>query len=67
MDFIRISTNDLSINYRHFLDKGDALKNRKGLTGTFESDIASQSRNNSMMAEAVNGNVELMETMALIN
>ena len=67
VDFIRISTNDLSINYRHFLDKGNALKNRKGLTGTFESDIASQSRNNSMMAEAVNGNVELMETMALIN
>lgn len=67
VDFIRISTNDLSINYRHFLDKGDALKNRKGLTGTFESDIASQSKNNSMMAEAVNGNVELMETLALIN
>lgn len=67
VDFVRVSTNDLLINYRHFLDKGDTLKNRKGLTGTFETDIQSQSKNNSLMAEAVNGNVELMETMALIN
>lgn len=67
IDFVRVSTNDLSANYRRHLDKGDALKNRKGLTGTFESDVSSQSKNNSLMAEAVNGNVELMETMALIN
>lgn len=67
VDFVRVSTNDLSVNYRKHLDKGDAIKNRKGLTGTFESDVSSQSRNNSLMAEAVNGNVELMETMALIN
>ena len=67
IDFIRVSTSDLSANYRRHLDKGDALKNRKGLTGTFESDVSSQSKNNSLMAEAVNGNVELMETMALIN
>lgn len=39
VDFVRVSTNDLLINYRHFLDKGDTLKNRKGLTGTFETDI----------------------------
>lgn len=67
IDFVRISTNDLSTNYRQYLDKGDVLKNRRGLTGTFESDVTSQSKNNSLMAEAVNGNVELMETMALIN
>lgn len=67
VDFVRVSTNDLSANYRKHLDKGDAIKNRKGLTGTFESDVSSQSKNNSLMAEAVNGNVELMETMALIN
>lgn len=67
VDFIRVSTNNLTTNYRQYLDKGNALKNRKGLTGTYETDVMSQSRANSLMAEAVNGNVELMETLLIIN
>lgn len=67
VDFIRVSTNNLTNNYRSFLDKGNTLKNRKGLTGTYEPDVIAQSKANSLMAEAVNGNVELMETMLIIN
>lgn len=67
IDFIRVSTNNLTTNYRSYLDKKDVTKNRKGLTGTYEPDVVSQSRANSLMAEAVNGNVELMETMLIIN
>lgn len=67
VDFIRVSTNDLYQNYRKYLDKGDPIKNRKGLTGTFEADIVQKSKSNSLMAEAINGNIELMETMLIIN
>ena len=69
IDFIRVSTNDLYRHYRSTYDKSDdsQLKNRKGLTGKFESDVQSQSKSKSLMAEAVWGNVELMETVALIN
>ncbi len=67
IDFIRISTNDLHQHYRKYIDKNNNLTNRKGLTGTFESDVQSQSKNNSLIANAVQGNVELMETTAIIS
>jgi len=71
IDFVRVSTQDLT--YNHKFDS----KNRRGLTGAFESDIQAQSKtissvnskiiNGPLMAEAVNGNIELMESMLLIN
>lgn len=67
INFVRVSTNDLTTNYRQYLDKDDPLRNRKGLTGTYEADVVQKSKSNSLMVEAVNGNIELMETMLLIN
>lgn len=67
IDFIRVSTNDLGANYRTYLNKDNAIRNRKGLTGTYESDVVQKSKSNSLMVEATNGNVELMETMLIIN
>lgn len=81
IDFIRISHKTLDRNYRKGLKSDDEFKNRNGLTGTYESDIVQQSKSvsltkiggvtqsvqGSLMAEAVNGNVEIMETMLIIN
>ena len=70
VDFVRVSTNDLTYNYRankDLFDKSDPIRSRIGLTGTFEPDIDAYSKNNSLMAQAINGNIELMETLAYIN
>lgn len=67
VNILRISTNDLTQNFRDNLDKKDPLKSRKGLTGTWESDVQALSKNNNLMVEATNGNVELMETLAIID
>lgn len=67
IDFVRVSTNELTSNYRTYLNKNNILKNRKGLTGTYEADVVQKSKQNSLMVEAVNGNIELIETMLIIN
>ena len=81
IDFIRVSHKTLDRNYRKHLKSDNAFKNRNGLTGTYEADIVQQSKSisltkvggktqsvqGSLMAEAVNGNVEIMETMLIIN
>lgn len=68
IDFIRVSTNNLTVDYRKNADKKAKLfEERRGLTGTYESDIVQKSKSNTLIAEAVQGNVELMETMLLIN
>ena len=67
IDFIRVSTNDLRANYRTYLNKDNPIKTRKGLTGTYEADVVQNSKSNSLMVEATNGNIELMETMLIIN
>ena len=67
IDFVRVSTNDLGANYRTYLSKDNPIKNRKGLTGTYEPDVAQKSKSNSLMVEATNGNIELIETLLLIN
>lgn len=81
VDFVRISHKTLDRNYRKGLKSDDVFKNRNGLTGTYEPDIVQQSKSisltkvggvtqsvqGSLMAEAVNGNVEIMETMLIIN
>ena len=70
IDFVRVSTSNLTEDYRTYFTK-EQKKNefleRKGLTGRYESDVAQKSKSNSLMLEAVNGNVELMETLLLIN
>lgn len=66
-DFIRISTNDLTENYRQYLKKDDPIKSRLGLTGQFEADVVEKSKSGSLMIEAINGNIEAMETMHIIN
>ena len=59
IDFIRISPNNLVIQ-KHF-------NKRNILSGTFESDLAQQSKANSLMLESRVGNIELMEEMLIIN
>lgn len=67
IDFVRVSTNNLTSNYRQYLSKDNPIRDRKGLTGTYEADVVQKSKSNSLMVEAVNGNVELIETMLLVN
>ena len=67
IDLIRVSTNDLTYNYRDRLDKSNPLRERKGLTGTYEPDVIQKSKSNSLMVESVNGNIELMETLLVLN
>ena len=67
VDFIRVSLNNLESYYRNKLDKNNPIKNRKGLTGTYEPDVLQKSKSNSLMVDAINGNIELMETMLVIN
>lgn len=82
VDFIRISPESLYDYYREeALEKQNPIRRRKGLTGTYEEDIVQQSKsqslvkiqgkdtvvNTSLMADAVNGNIELMEMMLILN
>jgi hypothetical protein len=67
VDIVQISTNSLRTNYRKYLDKNDPTRNRKGLTGNHEVDLKEQSKSDSLMLACVNGNIELMQTMAMLN
>lgn len=67
IDFIRVSTRDLSRNYRPLTNENNPFKNRKSLVGALEPDIQALSKQNNLMMEAAIGNVELMETMLVIN
>lgn len=67
IDLVRISTSNLDYNYFQSLDKKDPKRNRLSLIGAFEPDVVEQSNSNSLMTEAVYGNIELMETMAVLN
>lgn len=69
IDFIRVSTSNLTSDYRRNFGKKNTkiFQERRGITGTYESDVVQKSKSNTLIAEAVQGNVELMETMLLIN
>ena len=41
--------------------------NRSNLSGAHEVDITENSRSNSLMLKAVNGNIEMMEAMFVLN
>ena len=66
-DIIRISTNALDYNSRQSLDTKDPNRNRLSLLSAFEEDVIEASKSGSLMLEGVNGNVELMEIMAILN
>lgn len=67
IDFVRVSTRDLSANYRKYTNKSNPFKSRRSLIGALEPDIRALSKSNNLMLEAAIGNVELMETMLVIN
>lgn len=67
VDFIRISTNDLHLHYRKYLKGDKELKNRTNLVSRYESDVQAYSKSGQLMAQAVWGNVEIMEMLAIIS
>lgn len=68
VDFIRISSRILDHNPNsRITDKNDIRKNRLGLTYKFENDVTEQSKSDSLMLEAAQGNLELIEMMAILN
>lgn len=67
IDVIRITPAMINGYYRNGLDKKDPTRNRLGLTGNFVPDLVEQSNSNSLMLQAINGNIELAETMAVLN
>ena len=81
IDFLRVCTNNLTENYTSYMQKDNPLRSRTGLTGAFQTDIEAISKGGNirmhdgfnisepktLMAEATNGNIELMEAMAIIN
>lgn len=67
IDFVRVSTRDLGSEYRKYTNKENPYRSRTSLIGALEPDIEAYSKQNNFMAEAFTGNVELMETMLLLN
>ena len=55
-------TNSQNLIYQHHFDG----KNRKNLTGKYEEDVVENSNTDSRMLKAVQGNVELMEAMFVL-
>lgn len=55
-------TNSRNLRYQHKFDSA----NRKNLTGKFEEDVVENSKSDSRMLKAAQGNVELMEAMLVL-
>lgn len=55
-------TNSQNLTYQHKFDG----KGRKNLTGKYEEDVVENSKSDSRMLKAVQGNVELMEAMLVL-
>lgn len=66
IDFVRVSTNTLTSDYRKNSNNND-FSERKSLLGTYEPDVIEKSKSGSLIANAVNGNVEMIEMLLLIN
>jgi hypothetical protein len=67
IDFIKISNR--SLNYLHYFEDENKVKNNKrsNLTYAFESDVVEDSKSDSLMLKASNGNIELEEALVVIN
>lgn len=55
-------TNSNDLTYQHHFNN----KNRTNLTGKYEEDVVENSKSDSRMLKAVQGNIELMETMLVL-
>lgn len=66
IDFIRVSTSNLLADYV-FNDKKKTFRKGTSLVGAYEEDVVQMAKSGSLMLEARQGNVELMETLLLIN
>lgn len=60
IDVVKITTS--IVKYNRMFGKG-----RQGLTGAFEPDMVQATKSKSLMLESVNGNIELMEAMLVLN
>lgn len=67
IDFIRVSTQNLTDSYRKYIPPTNPFKNRRNLMGQFISDVEEESKSDSLMLSAINGNLELIEMMSVIN
>lgn len=67
IDIVRVSTSILDEHIGKYLSKENQFKSRQGLTMFFEPDVVEQSKSNSLMVQAVRGNIELMETLLILN
>jgi len=67
IDFVKISNK--SLNYLHYYEDEKKVKNNKrsNLTYAFESDVVEDSKSDSLMLKASNGNIELEEALVVIN
>lgn len=68
IDFVRVSTRNLTAHHLLYAKDGRSkLAMHRGLTGKYEPDSQAQSKPNQLMAEATDGNIELIESMLIIN
>lgn len=65
IDILKISQD--SYNLKHKLTLGNKSRPQKYILGTFQSDTLSYNSADSPVLEATEGNIELMETMAIVN
>lgn len=66
-DFVRVSTNALSMNYHKFLQSGDLRKKRTKITSKFENDAQAEQKMKRLVLDGTYGNMELMEMMMIIS
>lgn len=67
IDIVRVSSSPLSFHYNTKINDTTFQKRRKYLTYAFQDDVVEKSKPNSLMLEATYGNVELMETLTILN
>ena len=59
---LKLTNSSYKLTHQHHFDN----KNRKNLTGKYEEDVVENSKSDSRMLKAVQGNVELMEAMLVL-
>lgn len=66
VDFVRVSTNYITSNHTLFKSNKSFYKGM-GISSRWQTDVSENSKSDSLMLEAVNGNIELIELMEVIN
>lgn len=67
IDIIRISTNNLTYNYRTKLSSDNPKRNILNLAGQYETDLQQQSKQGTLTVQAYNGNIEIIESAFILN